>query len=38
VKSSFETFEGKPLDLPADGIPPDAEFLAKHRQRFEFAA
>ncbi len=35
VKSSFETFEGKPLDLPADGIPPTTEFLAKHRQRFK---
>jgi putative restriction endonuclease len=35
VKSSFETFEGMPLDLPADGIPPTTEFLAKHRQRFK---
>jgi putative restriction endonuclease len=35
VKSSFETFEGKPLELPADGIPPNAEFLAKHWQRFK---
>ncbi|MEY3895480.1 MAG: hypothetical protein RLZZ214_999, partial [Verrucomicrobiota bacterium] len=33
MKSNFEKFEGKPLDLPADGIPPDAEFLAKHRLR-----
>ena len=35
VKSSFEAFEGKSLDLPADGISPDAEFLAAHRQRFK---
>lgn len=35
VKSSFEKFEGKPLGLPADGIPPTTEFLAKHRQRFK---
>lgn len=37
VKSSFETFEGKSLDLPADGIPPTTAFLAKHRLRFEFS-
>jgi len=35
VKSKFETFEGKPLDLPTDGIPPEAEFLAKHREKFK---
>ncbi len=35
VKSSFETFEGKPLNLPADGIHPKIEFLANHRQRFK---
>jgi len=35
VRSSFETFEGKPLRLPADGIPPKIEFLAKHRHRFK---
>jgi putative restriction endonuclease len=33
VKTNFETFEGKPLDLPADGIPPSPEFLARQRQR-----
>ena len=38
VKSSFETFEGKPLGLPADGVPPNTEFLAKHRRKFTFAA
>ena len=37
VKSSFEAFEGKPLDLPTDGIPPTTAFLAKHRLRFEFS-
>jgi hypothetical protein len=37
VKSSFETLKGKPLDLPADGIPPAAEFLAKHRLKFMIA-
>ncbi len=36
VKSSFETFEGKPLGLSTDGIPPTTAFLAKHRLRFEF--
>lgn len=34
VKASFEAHEGKQLDLPADGVHPDVEFLAKHRQRF----
>lgn len=36
VKSSFEAFEGKPLELPADGIHPDTGFLAKHRHQNDF--
>ena len=35
VKSLFEAHEGQSLDVPADAIPPDAEFLDKHRQRFK---
>lgn len=35
VKSSFETYEGKPMNLPVDGIRPDAIFLAIHKQRFD---
>jgi putative restriction endonuclease len=34
VQLNFEAHEGKPLNLPDDAIPPDAGFLAKHRQRF----
>lgn len=37
VKSHFEAHEGKPLDLPDDAIPPAAEFLEKHRIRYNFA-
>jgi hypothetical protein len=36
VRTSFEIHQGKPLDLPTDGIYPDAEFLTNHRQRFKF--
>ncbi|MES2921913.1 MAG: HNH endonuclease [Verrucomicrobiota bacterium] len=36
VKSSFETLEGRPLDIPTDGISPNAKFVANHRQRFKF--
>jgi hypothetical protein len=38
VKSQFESHEGNLLDLSDDAIPPDAEFLAKHRRIFAFAA
>jgi hypothetical protein len=37
VKSHFEAYEGKPLDLPDDAIPPDSEYLSKHRMRYNFA-
>jgi hypothetical protein len=37
VKSQFEAHEGKILDFPGDAIPPDAEFLTKHRMRYNFA-
>lgn len=36
VQSQFESQEGKPLNLPTDGIPPDQTFLASHRERIEF--
>lgn len=36
VKDSFEAHTGKPLELPEDAIPPSFDFLAKHRQRFDF--
>lgn len=34
VQSSFEAYQGKPLDLPDDALPPDREFLTRHRLRF----
>lgn len=34
VKQQFEAYEGQPLHLPEDAIPPDAGFLARHRERF----
>ena len=34
VKSSFEAYEKKPLQLPEDAIPPDPVFLAEHRAVF----
>ncbi len=37
VKSQFEVHEGKHLDLPVDAIPPNVEFLARHRQLFRIA-
>ncbi len=36
VISSFEIHIGKPLRLPKDGIPPDLDFLSRHRERFQF--
>lgn len=36
VKLHFETYEGKLLVLPADGVAPSVEFISKHRTRFEF--
>jgi hypothetical protein len=37
VISSFETYEAKALELPDNAVPPYAEFLAAHRQRFQIA-
>lgn len=34
LKESFAAFEGKPINLPADAIPPNKEFLAHHRSSF----
>ena len=31
ITAHFETYESQPLQLPNDAIPPDPEFLAKHR-------
>jgi putative restriction endonuclease len=38
VKSQFQPLEGKPLNLPYDGTPPNCEFLSKHRDRFQYIA
>ncbi len=35
VSHYFESCEGKALELPVDGIPPDALFLSKHRLRYK---
>jgi putative restriction endonuclease len=37
VKVSFADYNGQPLHLPADAIPPDPTFLAKHRTRHKVA-
>jgi hypothetical protein len=37
VKTSFSDYDGQPLRLPADAIPPDPAFLAKHRKRHKVA-
>ncbi len=34
LKESFSAFEGKPINLPEDTIPPNKEFLAHHRSTF----
>lgn len=34
VKESFGTYEGEPLRLPADALPPAPAFLAEHRGVF----
>lgn len=33
VAENFGAFEGEPLKLPEDAVPPDEEFLAMHRAR-----
>jgi putative restriction endonuclease len=35
VKESFGAYEGQPLRLPDDAIPPDPAFLAQHRRVFQ---
>ena len=37
VKFHFDAHEGKSLSLPADAIPPEADFLKKHRLCFNIA-
>lgn len=37
VKASFADYDGQPLQLPADAIPPDPAFLAKHRAKYKVA-
>ena len=35
LSCQFEAYEGRPLQLPADAIPPESGFLAEHRKRFK---
>lgn len=37
VKASFADYEGQPLRLPTDAVPPDPAFLANHRRRHKVA-
>ena len=37
VQALFADHEGKSLHLPDDAVPPEAEFLAKHRRKFHYA-
>lgn len=37
VRTLFEIHESQPLSLPVDAIPPDAEFLKKHRTRYQLS-
>lgn len=34
VHDNFEKYEGEPLKLPEDAVPPDERFLAEHRTIF----
>jgi putative restriction endonuclease len=38
INDAFAAFEGEPLNLPQDAVPPDPEFLGKHRALFARAA
>ena len=38
INDAFAAFEGEPLNLPQDAVPPDPEFLTKHRALFARAA
>jgi hypothetical protein len=38
INDAFAAFEGAPLNLPQDAVPPDPEFLTKHRALFARAA
>ena len=38
INDAFAVFEGDPLNLPQDAVPPDLEFLGKHRALFARAA
>ncbi len=33
IDSNFGLYEGRMLKIPAEGVPPDLEYLALHRQR-----
>ncbi|MEO0017768.1 MAG: hypothetical protein RLZZ522_1051 [Verrucomicrobiota bacterium] len=37
VVSQFEAYEGRPLSLPIDAIPPETRFLVDHRKCFKIA-
>jgi len=36
VESHFAAYEGKTIQIPNDGIPPEMSFIAAHRQKFCF--
>jgi putative restriction endonuclease len=38
VSYYFESCEGKALELPVDGIPPETLFLSKHRLRYKLVS
>ena len=38
LNDAFADFEGEQLSLPQDAVPPDPEFLGKHRALFARAA
>jgi len=36
IVASFEAHISQPLQIPKDAIPPDPDFLMRHRKRFQF--
>ncbi|TLD68158.1 HNH endonuclease [Phragmitibacter flavus] len=36
IVTSFEALISQPLQIPKDAIPPDLDFLRRHRKRFQF--
>jgi putative restriction endonuclease len=37
LEDGFSKYEGKPLDIPSDVLPPSPSFLAKHREIWGFS-